>query len=199
MPRKKKQKLYCYVDESGLDAASRQFITVAIVVPSGKRDTSQQQLLEIERFAQTHGLKWHKTKLDRSIRYLETVVEKKIAKGQTFIGYFRKPTPYFFPMVDTIESALKRAAHKSVYKATVYVDGIDQKKSLELTNALRSHGIPLRRVRSARDESEPLIRLADMWAGCARSATLGNKQAKQLIAAAEKQKHLVIVTLKKPL
>lgn len=28
-------------------------------------------------------------------------------------------------------------------------------------------------VKSRRDESEPLIRLADMWAGCIRAALLG--------------------------
>jgi len=97
------------------------------------------------------------------------------------------------------EEAIRHAARKSAYKATVYVDGIDRKKSLELTNALRSHGIQLRRVRSARDESEPTIRLADMWAGCARSALLGNKQTRELIAIAERGRHLLITTFKKPL
>ena len=82
--------------------------------------------------------------------------------------------------------------------ATIYVDGIDKKKALELTNALRTHGVSLRRVRSARDESEPLIRLADMWAGCARGAVLGNLGAQRMIRKAEKKNHVVTIT-KRPL
>ncbi|MBI2502370.1 MAG: hypothetical protein HYW07_03950 [Candidatus Latescibacteria bacterium] len=45
------------------------------------------------------------------------------------------------------------------------IDGIDQKKAAELTNALRLRGVKLGRIRSRKDEAEPLIRLADMWAG----------------------------------
>ena len=72
------------------------------------------------------------------------------------------------------------------YEARVYVDGIDQQKSRELTNALRAEGIALRRVRSRRDESEALIRLADMWAGCVRRVLLGDESAEQLLRRAKK-------------
>jgi hypothetical protein len=66
----------------------------------------------------------------------------------------------------------------------VYVDGIDKKKARELTNALRLKGIKARHVRSARDESEPLIRLADRWAGCIRGNLEGNEAAETLVARA---------------
>lgn len=192
------QKFYCYVDESGQDPSSRQFVAVAIVVPRELKDDFQRQLLDIEQTAKTYGLKWHKTRA-RGFQYLAAVLHNKIAHGQTFIGYFKKPTPYFFPIVDTIESAIKQTVQDiPSYRATVYIDGIDAKKATELTNALRSHDIRLRHVRTARDESEPLIRLADMWAGCARAAALGNKQAEELILTAYEQKHLIVVTSKRP-
>lgn len=195
----KKQKLYCYVDESGQDPAARDFIAVAIVIPNTVRDNYRQQLLNIEQEAKTYGLKWHKTRA-RGFQYLDSILRKRIAHGQTFIGYFKKPTPYFFPIVDTIENAIRKSIADTLrYQATVYLDGIDAKKAAELTNALRSHNIRLRLVRSARDESEPLIRLADMWAGCARAAALGNKQAEDMIVAAYEQKHLIVVTPKRPL
>ncbi len=183
-----KQKIYCYVDESGQDSKSREFIAVAIIVPRKMRETGQRQLINLEKSMKTFGLKWHKTKLDRALNYLKAVVDQKIAKGQTYIGYFKKPTPYFFPIVDTIENAIKETMQNNkAYQATIYIDGNDKKKSLEVTNVLRSHGIRLHRVRSARDESEPMIRLADMWAGCARSATLGNKQSHKQIITAQKR------------
>ena len=39
-------------------------------------------------------------------------------------------------------------------------------------------------VRGRRDESEPAIRLADMWAGCIRAATLGRQQEESLLRRA---------------
>lgn len=194
------KKIYCFIDEAGQDPSSSQFIAVTIIVPKEEKDTVEKQLFVIEKETQTHGLKWHKTKLERRLNYLRSVINQNIANGHTYIGYFNKPTPYFFPIVDTIEKAIKQAVEdEASYRATVYIDGIDKKKALELTNALRSHDIRLRKVRSARDESEPLIRLADMWAGCARAATLGNKEAKKLINSACTQKHLIVVTPKRPL
>jgi electron transfer flavoprotein alpha/beta subunit len=70
------------------------------------------------------------------------------------------------------------------YTARVFVDGIDRKKAAELTNALRLRGVSLEMVRGRRDESEPAIRLADMWAGCVRAATLGRRQEESLLRRA---------------
>lgn len=47
-----------------------------------------------------------------------------------------------------------------------------------------------RLVRSSRDESEGMIRLADMWAGCTRLALLENKEASLLLGNAKKEAYL---------
>ncbi|PIT98158.1 MAG: hypothetical protein COT71_02230 [Candidatus Andersenbacteria bacterium CG10_big_fil_rev_8_21_14_0_10_54_11] len=189
----------CYVDESGQDPRSRRFIPAAVVVSREDQNQIREQLVDIERRAKTYGLKWRKTKTGRGLRYLRLVMEQGIAKRHIYLGYFKKPTPYFLPVVDTIESAIKQTVKNAYYKSGVYVDGIDSKKALELTNGLRSHGIRTRRVRPARDESEPLIRLADMWAGCARQGALGNNDCQELIHEAEKSGFLIVVTPKRPL
>ena len=82
-------------------------------------------------------------------------------------------------MLDVLEHAIKDQASPS-YTLRTYVDGIDEKKAAELTNALRARGISLESVKSRRDESEPLIRLADRWAGCIRAAHLGRVAEKAL-------------------
>jgi hypothetical protein len=192
------RKLYCYVDESGQDALSRKFVVVAVVVPANLRDTYGEHVRKLEGGASTFGLKWHKTRSDRRIALLESVAKRGIGQGQTYLGLFDKPTPYFLPMVDTIERGITHASEGKRSHAIVLVDGIDRKKSLELTNGLRSRGVRLNYVRSARDESEPLIRLADMWAGCARAAFLGQAQAKRLLDQGVTSGHLVIVAPKKP-
>ena len=165
MPPNPKQKLYCYVDETGQDDASPAFVVVA-VVSAGDQEELREALMRIEGAAGTHHLKWHKTAA------LRLVTERGIGAGGTFFGTFPKPVPFFFPMLEVIENAISTAATPP-YTARIFVDGIDGKKAAELTNALRMRGIQLEMVRSRRDESEPLIRLADMWAGCVRAAILG--------------------------
>lgn len=182
------QKLYAYVDEAGQDPASNFFIIVA-VVSAKDQDTLRKQLIAIEEEAETHQLKWHKTAHSRRMKFLSRVLEKGIAAGNVYTAHYRKPIPYFFPMITALEKAIKLAA-KGRYRASIYVDGIDRQKAKELTNALRASGVSLRIVKSRRDESEPLIRLADMWAGCMRSALLKHPDAQVLIKKAKKQGYL---------
>lgn len=172
------QKLYAYVDESGQDPRS-DFFVVAAVVNDKSQDALRKQLIKAEEYAKTHGLKWHKTAHARRMRYLGYILERNIAKGNVYVAYYHKPLPYFFPMIEVLEQSIKLASHGK-YRANIYVDGIDKYKAKKLTNALRASGISLRAVKSRRDESEPIIRLADMWAGCIRSALLKNKDTQEL-------------------
>ena len=59
-----------------------------------------------------------------------------------------------------------------------------------MTNALRIRGIKLNMIKSRRDESEPLIRLADRWAGCIRAALLGRKEEQDILKVAQNKKYL---------
>jgi hypothetical protein len=86
-------------------------------------------------------------------------------------------------VIEVLEHAIKAKAAQS-YTARVFVDGIDRKKAAELTNALRVRGVSLEMVRSRRDESEPVIRLADMRAGCIRAAMRGGREEADLLLRA---------------
>ena len=174
MNRPKPQKLYCYVDESGQDPRSAFFVVVA-VVSDQHQDELREKLHAVERHSRTGFRKWHKSQPERRLGCLESVLDQGIGTGEVFFGHYAKPVPYFFPMLDVLEQALKRQA-KGQYSARVYVDGMDRKKAAELTGALRARGFSLGFVKSRRDESEPVIRLADMWAGCVRAAFLGRSQ-----------------------
>ncbi len=186
------QKLFCYVDESGQDATSEVFIVVAVVSDEDQEDF-RRQCLDIEEEAETGRRKWHKSRPERRCRYLELALEQEIGGGEVFYGHFKKPLPYFLPLLETIERAIKETTRED-YRATVYIDGIDKQKAAEMTNALRVRGIKLRFVRSRKDEAEPLIRLADMWAGCIRAAWLGRVEEKKLLARAVKERYLKGIT-----
>jgi hypothetical protein len=158
-----KEKLYCYVDETGQDVASRLFVVVA-VVSADEQGGLRQALTEIEEAAGTGRRKWHKSRPERRLCYLGLVLEKNVVPGGVFFGAYPKPLPYFFPFVEVIEPAIKMMGRKH-YTARILIDGIDRQKARELTNALCLRDVCLETVKGRRDESEPLIRLADMWPG----------------------------------
>jgi hypothetical protein len=190
-----KKKLYCYVDETGQDARSSVFIVVA-VVKAGEQDEARVALTRIEHAAGTNQLKWHKTESSRRLQYLKLVLEKGVG-GEVFFGSFQKPLPFFFPTLEVIEAAIKTVAIPP-YTTRIFVDGIDRKKAAELTNALRVRGVSLEMVRARRDESEALIRLADMWAGCIRAALAGRPDEHALVERALKQSYLRRIEQKTP-
>jgi hypothetical protein len=182
------QKLYCYVDETGQDAASDIFVVVA-VVSAKEQEPLRQALVDIENVAGTGRRKWHKARSERRLRYLTLAIDRNLGRGEIFFGSYPKPLPYFFPLLEVLEDAIRIKA-VSPYTARVFVDGIDRKKAAELTNALRLRGVSLEMVKSRRDESEPLIRLADMWAGCIRGAWQGERDEQALVERAQAMDYL---------
>jgi hypothetical protein len=174
------QKLYCYVDETGQDVPSTVFIVVA-VVSAEEQERLRERLVQIEGVAGTGRRKWHKSRPARRLRYLELTLQSGLFGNGVFFGVYPKPIPYFFPMVDVLEKAIKAKAADHPYIARIFVDGIDRKKGDELTRSLRGRRVSMEPVRSRRDESEPLIRLADMWAGCIRAALEGMPEERRIL------------------
>jgi hypothetical protein len=191
------QKLYCYLDETGQDAASGIFVVVA-VVSAQDQEPLREALMEIEHIAGIGHGKWHKSLSARRLRYLTLAFERSLGCEEIFFGSYPKPLPYFFPLLDVLEHAIKIKA-VSPYTSRVFVDGIDRKKAAELTNALRLRGVSLGMVRSRRDESEPLIRLADRWAGCIRGALSGHPEEQVLFERALSANYIRGIKAKTPL
>lgn len=189
----KRQKIYVYVDESGQDDTSKYFIVVASVSVADQ-ELLRKQLLDVEAEAKTHALKWNKLKHDRRMKYLALILGRKIAYGHVFIGRYPKPVPYFYPVASVIERAIKQIAQEK-YTALVHVDGANKTVAIALTNALRANGISLRMVRGKTDQGEVLIRFADIWAGCIRSALLNENDSKAVFERAQRAGYLVEVTI----
>jgi len=191
----KRQKIYIYVDESGQDDVSRFFVVVSAVTIRDQ-DLLRQQLLKIEAGAGTHALKWNKLRHDRRMKYISLALEQKIAAGHVFIGRYPKPVPYFYPVASVIERAVKYIVQNMAgkYLAIIHVDGANKTVAKALTNALRANGISLRMVRGRTDQGEIIIRFADMWAGCIRSALLNEQDSRALFERALKSGYLIEVT-----
>jgi hypothetical protein len=158
---------------------------VVAVVGAGGQEELRRALTEVEQAAGTGHRKWHKARPTRRLHYLNLVLEKGLGVVDVFFGSYPKPLSYSLPFVDIIEHAIN-ARGPSSDNARVFVDGMDRQKARELTNALRIRGVALEMVKGRRDESEPLIRLADMWAGCIRASLLGRTEEQELVARALK-------------
>ena len=186
---KPKQKLYCYVDETGQDAGSKFFVIVSVV--SDQEQTQiRGELAEAEKDSKLGIKKWHRSRSPEKEDFLRLLIKQEVAKGDIYYRNFKKPLPFFLPMLEVVEKAIKDKVGNKPYVAIVYVDGIDKKKAQELTGGLRLKGISLSYVRGARDESEPIIRLADRWAGCIRDALEGKEVSVKILAKAEKEKYI---------
>lgn len=177
------QKLYCYVDETGQDTGSSFFVVVAVAVKSDL-DLISNQLLKFEESLKLGNIKWHKSEYKRKIAFLDLFLTQRYSNLHIYFGRFKKPILYFFPMVETLEQTIKQYSDTET-RVKVYVDGLDKMAAKKFTNALRSNGAKVKLVKGVRDESEPLIRLADRWAGCIRMAFADNEDCKRLIKNAE--------------
>ena len=180
-----KQKLYCYVDETGQDAGSEFFI-VAAVVAWDDMETLRSSLVAMEKQLNVGSKKWHKLRQASRVGFLNAFLGEKYQNLKIYFGRFKKPILYYFPTLEVVQKAL--ASFPQPVEAVVSIDGLDSISAKKMTNALRTNRLRLKLVKCWRDESEVLIRLADRWAGCLRQAFSGhNKDCKDLVSRAQKK------------
>lgn len=195
-----KQKIYCYVDETGQDLRADFFIVVA-VVNDEKQNPLRRRLEKLEDFVKIGKRKWKEAKrsrkyLKRSQKYLKLALKEKIAI--VYFRHFSKPVRYYDAITEVIEKAVLRNVKRD-YQTIIYIDGIDKKNALEIGNVLRKREIKAERPRRATDQGEPFIRLADRWAGCIRGFFENGNEEKKIIGQAKKEKYLhAILGNKKP-
>jgi hypothetical protein len=76
-----RQKLYCYVDETGQDDRSEYFIVVTVVSES-EQGALKESLIRLEQRAKVGGKKWHKLRSPERENFLELVVNAQLAAGE---------------------------------------------------------------------------------------------------------------------
>ena len=100
-----KTKLYCYVDETGQDTTSSLFLVVAVV---NALKCASPELTVVEVLAGTghrkHTSPGHAGDCDTSSLL---ALEGKLGGGGVLFGSYPKPLPYFFPLFDVLEQAIK--------------------------------------------------------------------------------------------
>lgn len=182
----KKQKIYCYVDETGQDTKG-QFFLVSVIITGKERENISNFLLDIEKETGKKLLKWHKTAFNIRYDYLVKIFSNPLLRHKILFSKYNSTKAYVDLTILTIAKAILQKAKKN-YKATIIVDGLNKKGIRQFAVGLRKLKISARKVRGARDESEPLIRLADAIAGFLRDYLEKQNYAKKLYQKAVKQK-----------
>lgn len=183
MSSSKKQKLYCYIDETGQDVGSDFFITVAIVSEKDQH-AFRNDLSVIEQKTKIFKRKWYRAGYHQRLDFMTRILENEGKFCCCFYIVRKKPVNFFLSWLEIVEKALFFVAAEN-YSAQVCVDGIDNKKAQQLTSALRSKGIKLSFVKTAQDERDSCIRLADRVVGLIRTAKEQGGEYLKLLSKAE--------------
>jgi len=177
----KPHKLYCYVDETGQDTEGRLFVVVAVVV-AHERDTLNQYLEDVEHASGIGKKKWVRAKTATTSRnqYL-ALVSRGDLKHKVFYSYYSDAGKGTFEYLTVLAIAKAvntyREQHRigAHYKVSITIDGLKGSEGRRIGRELRELGIQPRKIRGARDESEPIVRLADRIAGLVRDAASGGQ------------------------
>lgn len=190
--KQSKQKLYCYVDETGQDTKGKLFI-VSVVVAKEDRTEINRFLEEGEIKSGKKKTKWSRTKREYKIAYLEEVLRSDLLKEKVFYSLGEESKAYKEVTLITIASAITSAKDEEDYRASIFIDGLAKAEVNTISVRLRKIGVHTDKVRGVRDESEPLIRLADAISGLVREDYEKVDYAQKLFNLASSKKVLTKV------
>lgn len=181
-----KQKLYCYVDETGQDTRGKLFL-VSVVITSSQKEKLRDKLNKIEQTSGKKIKKWTKTTRSQRKKYIEAIITEKDFVNNIFYSEYRDTKAYVdLTILTTAKSLLGKA--RLPYQATIFVDGLNRTERHRFSAGLRQLKVNVRKVRGLRDQSDEFIRLADAIAGFVRDVLEEDQTMKSLCKKAEQNK-----------
>jgi len=181
-----KQKLYCYVDETGQDTQGKLFL-VSVVITSSQKEKLRDKLSKIEQASGKKIKKWTKATRVQRKKYMEAIIAEKDFRNNIFYSEYHNTRAYVdLTILSTAKSLLGKV--NSPYQATVFVDGLNKTERHRFSAGLRQLRVSVRKVRGLRDQSDEFIRLADSIAGFARDVLEEDQIMKSLYKKAKQNK-----------
>ncbi len=187
----KSKRIDLYVDESGQDTRGKLFVVAVVTVENS--DEFRERCEYLERSSGKGKLKWGHAQREKRLVYLHAIISEAPSFGVTlFYSVFRQTTDYDGATIEGIARVIQRLKRFD-FHVYVYVDGLAKVKQSNYKTRLRRLGCPVRKVsRIAKDENEPLIRLADALAGAsAELLKYQDSELNELFSQAEQHSILV--------
>jgi hypothetical protein len=132
--------------------------------------------------------KWNKTRRATRLQFARLVLGDARFAGKLFYTWRRQSAQpdYDHETVAGIKDVFATWFTRREYTAEIYIDGISKAKRQDYQTELRRLDVQVHKVHLARDESYPLIRLADTIAGLVRAALEGDAEAEKIVRQAKK-------------
>lgn len=172
-----KQKLYCYVDETGQDTMGKIFI-VSVVIVEKDREKIEEELIKIEKDSKKGKTKWQKTKFYQRESYINQVCKLNELKKSIYYSKYDHTIIFYELITYTVTKVIFDKASDN-YQANIIIDGLPRSLENKLSVSFRKMRVKTNKVKGARDESSALIRLADALSGLIRDSYENQKWAKE--------------------
>lgn len=189
-----KQKLYCYVDESGQDTKGNIFI-VSVVISAQSQEEISEFIKEIEKSSGKGQFKWGRAILKQRLDFVNRIFGQGKNKLTVYYSVYNHTLEFKNSTVLTIAKSINALANYKEYTFNIYVDGLSKKDERYYGSQLHRLGIHTKKVKGVKkDENNPMIRLADSICGFVRDVIEERtEESERIFKKAVKNKVLIEV------
>lgn len=187
-----KQKLYCYVDETGQDTRGEFFLVAVVLKGQADIEILQKKLVEAEKFSKKNLLKWTKTSFEVRKDYLLRTAEIKQLRSSIFYSTY-KDTKEYVPLISLTIAKSILFQPREEYTVNIVIDGLNKKEMEKVRRELKKLKISYRKIRGMKDEQDAVLRLADSIAGFLRDYTEKQRYTQKIIRKFREAKVIIEV------
>lgn len=181
-----KQKLYCYVDESGQDTEGKPFLVAVVLENIENLEILEKKLAKIEESTGKKQAKWKKINWKLKSKYLEELLKIKELQNSIFFSIYENTKEYSALTSLTVAKAVLAKGDKN-YTVTVIIDGLNEKERDIVRDQLKKLKIKYNKIRGMKDEQNIFLRLSDAMAGFLREVYEGETDAKLFMQKLKKK------------
>lgn len=127
MTSKLKQKLYCYVDETGQDTEGKLFLVAIVLKNIQDLESLEKKLENIEERTSKKQAKWKKISWKLKSKYLEELINIKELQNSIFFSIYENTKEYSALTSLTVAKAVLAKGDQD-YTVTVIIDGLNGKE-----------------------------------------------------------------------
>lgn len=187
-----KQKLYCYVDETGQDTEGKLFLVVVVLEKQVDIEALHKTLEKIEKLTKKNLLKWTKTPFEVRKEYLKLLTEINELKGTIFYSIYQDTKEYIHLTSLTVAKSILSKEDEN-YVTTIIIDGLKDKEMEAVRKELKKLKIHYKKIRGMKDEQDSILRLADSIAGLLRDHLEQQAYTKAILNKFKKAKVIIEV------
>lgn len=163
-----KQKLYCYVDETGQDTRGNIFI-VSVVITTQFQEEIAEFIKGIEKSSGKGQFKWGRAILKQRIKFISKIFNQCRNKLTICYSVYKETLEFKNSTVLTIAKSINTLENFQEHTFNIYVDGLSKKDERYYGSHLHHLGIHTKKVKGVKkDQNNPMIRLADSVCGFIR-------------------------------